>query len=175
MRAKYVGNKADRIINIVKSGEATASIPRGTPLILNVTSVAGADDGLAVVLPSTAGNANSFGLRYGVGIQTMAPGEFGESIVFGVAPYALIVRGARTATSLSWASVASLSSVGVLLGVDTAANAFVIGASIAGSVESNGGQAILLDSLASMAGSASASTDTRLTLTQGARIFVRML
>jgi hypothetical protein len=175
MRAKYAGNKADRILHVVKSGESTLTIPRGSPLILGTTNVAAPEtDGLAVMLPSSGGSAPSFQMRYGVATQSMAPGEYGETILFGIAPYALLQKITRAATTASWSAVAS-SAGGFPLGIDTVANIFIPGATIAGSVESNMVQAVLLDSLAAIAGSASNTSDTRTAIYVGARIFVRML
>jgi hypothetical protein len=174
MRAKYAGNKADKIILTVRNGEASASIPRGTPVCLAAGATSATNDGLDVVLPATAGNANSFGLRFGILTDTLTAGSFGESILFGVATYALITRMTRAASTDSWTSSASQAS-GVALGLDTLNNALLIGASIAGSIASQHADAVLLDSLASSAASASATSDTRTAITNAVRVFVRML
>lgn len=174
MRAKYAGNKADRIICTVRNGEASASLPKGTPVVLNISTASATDDGLSVVLPATAGVTNSFGLKYGVLTDTLVAGAYGESILFGVAAYALITRMTRAASSDSWTSSASQAS-GIGMGLDTINNAFLLGASIAGSIASNNMPAILLDSLASSAASASATSDTRTVITNANRAFIRML
>lgn len=174
MRAKYTGSRPDRVIMNVQNNEASASIPRGTPVILSATGVAATDDGLDVVLPATAGNVNSYGLRYGVLTSTLVAGQNGESILFGVAPFALVTRATRAASSDSWTSSASIAS-GVALGIDTLNNAFLIGASIAASIATNHIDAVLMDSIASFAASATATTDTRTLMTSGQRVFVRMM
>lgn len=175
MRIKAVGNKADRVICTVKNAEATASIPRGTPVVLNVSSTASNDtDGLTVVLPATAGNPLSYAARFGVITDTTAAGVLGESILFGYCAYALITRATRAASTDSWTSSASIAS-GVALGIDTLNNAFLVGASVAGSIATNHIDAVMLDVPASFAASASATSDTRTAMTAAVRAFIRMM
>ena len=174
MRAKYVGNKADKIILSVKNGETSATIPRGTPVVLNLSATAAADDGLSVVLPSTAGAAASYAYKYGVALDNYATGQLGESILNGVATYALVGVLTRSATSASWPSSASSAASLVALGLDTANNCFLLGASSAGSLP-GAGIAHMIDNVASIAGSASATSDTRTNIALGYRVFVRML
>lgn len=170
MRIKVAGNLGDKVIVNCKSAEASATIPRGTPVIavLNATN-----DGLAVVLPSTAGAALSFMGKLGVATESMAPGDVSQAIAYGYVQYALITRMTRAASSDSWTSSASAAS-GVALGIDTLNNAFLLGASSAGSLPSQA-FAMLVDSLASSAASATATSDARTAITNGVRAFVRML
>ncbi len=175
MRTKLVGNKADKIVLVVTNAEASTSIPRGTPLVLKLTTTASNSlDGLGVCLPSTAGSPLSYAVRYGVSTDTLAVNQTGESILFGVCNYALITRATRAASTDSWSASASTAS-GIALGVDTINNAFVMGASVAGSIATNHADAVLLDSISSIAASASATTDSNTAITVGARVFVRML
>lgn len=171
MRAKFAGNKRDSVILNFKNAEASASIPRGTPVILVLNAT---DDGLACVLPSTAGAALSFNARFGVATETVAATLVSEAICFGYVQYALITRMTRAASTDSWTSSASVAS-GIGLGIDTLNNAFLLGASRAGSLVSAADNAWLVDSLASSAASASATSDTRTAITNGVRAFVRML
>ena len=177
MRAKYVGNKADKIIMNVKSAEVTASIPRGTPVVLNLTSTSGTDDGLGVVLPATAGNAaSSPALRYGIVTDTLAAGALGESILFGYCAYAVAVLETRSTPGTggaSWSTMSQASGCG--MGIDTINNALAIGGgTIAGSVESNHQDIILLDSI-TLTASATNTSDTSTVITKAVRVFVRML
>lgn len=171
MRAKYAGNLADKIIVTIKNAEASASIPRGTPVIMVLNAT---DDGLAVVLPATAGAALSFNARLGVTTTTLTAGQTGESIAFGYVQYALVTRMTRAASTDSWTSSAAVAS-GIGLGIDTLNNAFLMGASRAGSLVSAADNAWLVDSLAASVASASATSDSRTAITNGARCFVRML
>ena len=171
MRAKYVGNKGDKLSVVVRNGEVSASIPRGTPVIAILN---GTNDGLDVVLPSTAGAALSFNARLGVVSETLTAGAFTDSIVYGYVAYALITRMTRSASSASWTSSASAAS-GVCLGIDILNNAFLLGASSDGSLAAAAANAFLVDSLASSAASATATSDTRTAITNGVRVFVRML
>jgi hypothetical protein len=175
IRLNQVGNKAGRIMASVRNGETSASIPRGTPVILKLSTTAdNPNDGLMVVLPATAGNVNSYGLKYGILVETIAAGVFSESILFGNCGYTLITRATRAASSDSWTSSASIAS-GVGLGIDTINNACLVGASIAASIASNNMPLIMLDSVASMAASATATSDTRTVITAAVRSFVRMM
>lgn len=171
MRLMQVGNKADIIAVNIKNAEASATIPRGTPVILVLNAT---DDGLAVVLPSTAGAALSFNARLGVATAAITATQYGEAIAFGYVAYALITRMTRAASSDSWTSSASAAS-GIGLGIDTLNNAFLLGASRAGSLVSAADNAWLVDSLASSAASATTTADTRTAITNGVRVFVRML
>ncbi len=169
MNVMTVGRGPQRVRVPVKSAEASATIPRGTPVCLVMN---GTDDGFAVVLPATGGAAKANLFNYGVVIDAIAPKEETDSIVYGLVPYALVTRATRAASSDSWTSSASVA-VGVMLAVDTINNAFLLGAS-AGSSNflPQGG---LAQSIASMAASATATTDTRTAITAGVRIFVRQL
>lgn len=170
-----VGNKAGRCRATVKNGETSSSIPRGTPVVLKLSTTADSDnDGLAVVLPGTAGSAHSYAFRYGVVTDTLAAGQLGESILWGNANYALVTRATRAASTDSWSASATVAS-GIALGVDTLNNAFLMAASSAGSLASNAANAVLVDSLATVSASASATSDTRTAITVAARVFVRML
>lgn len=170
MRITQVGNIKDHVAINVKNGEASATIPRGTPVVLAIN---GTDDGLGVVLPATAGAQKSGTLQMGVVLGSLAQGQLGESMVYGVVPYAIITRATRAASSDSWSASASHSNYWVLA-IDTLNNAFLPQAS---SLLTNtfAPQAALLDSMAAIAASATATSDTRTAITTSARVFVRMM
>jgi hypothetical protein len=177
MRGLPIGNKAsgNTYVGKVRNAEASASIPRGTPVILNLSTTASSSgDGMDVVLPATAGNPLSYAARYGIVTDTLAAGVYGESIVFGHASYALITRATRAASSDSWTSSASIAS-GVALGVDTLNNALLVGASVAGSIATNHIDYLMVDSVASIAASATATSDARTAITASVRVFVRVM
>jgi hypothetical protein len=178
MRGHPVGNKpsGNNFVLKVRNAESSATIPRGTPLVLKLSTSGAAGDGMDVVLPATAGNPLSYAARFGVACCSMAAGEYGEAILFGYCSYAIVTRATRagaTGTD-SWSSVDSSAS-GIACGIDTVNNALVMGASIAGAVASNHIDAVLLDSIPVLAASATATTDTRTAITRSARVFVRML
>lgn len=174
-RLPVVGNRGNHIISSVRNAETTNSIPRGTPVVLKLSTTAdNENDGFFVVLPATAGSAHSYALRYGVVTDTLAAGVNGESILFGVANYALVTRATRAASTDSWSASATVAS-GIALAIDTLNNAFLQAASSAGSLASVAPNAVLLDSLATVSASASATSDTRTAITVSARVFVRMM
>jgi hypothetical protein len=180
MRAKVIEtNKPEHYIHAVRNADTSTQaliIPTGTPLILNLSatpqpsggSPPGWEDGLQVVLPSTAGASNSSLYYYGIASGPIPYPTLGESLVHGVG-YALVVKATRSATSASWGSASSVAGAGLALTIDTTNNAFGSGASSASY------PFILLDNFASYAGSASNTSDTRLAITQLMRCFVRVM
>src|ERR1035437_3222095 len=176
MRVKLIGNKADKVIMNVRNDEASASIPAGTPVILNLSTTASASaDGLGVVLPATAGDPLSFAAKYGVLTNTLAVGQYGETVLFAIVTNALIARATRASSTASFSTYTTIAS-GIGLGIDTVNNAFgSAGASVAGLIASNAMMAILLDSLGSGTGSASTTSVTANTKYDTARVFLRML
>jgi hypothetical protein len=168
----------------------TGNINKGTPLVLNLSSTAqpaaangytaGAEDGLQVILPSTAGANQTAHLQYGVLLNTVAPQQMGEVMVHGVCQAVFEIILTRAATSSAWASYASLNS-NFMLSIDTANNAFATYTSLAANQFQP--PCVLLDTIASAATLAStftgtnslASTLTSYCSTILARVFVRMM
>jgi hypothetical protein len=186
MRTKLIeSNKPEKYIHNVRNVDTSPSgltIPIGTPLVLNLSATPqpptyvnglppGWEDGLQVVLPSTAGFAPSQLYAYGVATGPILFQQLGESMMHGVC-LAAVVRGTRAGTSgtNSWASGASVAAASNFLVIDTANNAFATTASA-----STGNPAILVDNLASYAGSATNATDTRTVVITLARAFVRFM
>lgn len=204
MRTKLVeSGKPEKYIHSVRNSEASASIPQGTPLVLNLSGTpqpttyqnglpAGVEDGLQVVLPSTAGAWSSLFLDYGVALNTIGNQQLGESIVHGVCTNALVVVHTRAASTDSWSAVAT-QAASLLLSIGTVNNAFETVASTLGYTFSETGGAtssgsgnfslpnspsfvaILLDSITTLAGSASATSDTRTAITMLKRVFLRRM
>jgi hypothetical protein len=202
MRAELTTNNRPDFIRANITNGDTVAIPTGTPVVLNLSSTpqpttaedgfaAGFQDGLQVVLPSTAGSPQSLFFAYGISMaQSLAVGAVGEALIFGIHAYALFVRATRASSTSSWSSSASLSSAaGFLLSIDTVNNAFASLAasslvlSTVSSIVSTAGidpqrQAmlmVLLDSLASFAASASNTSDSRTAMITQQRVFVRMM
>ena len=165
MRFQTLGPKREWINMKVRYGTA---ISRGQPVCL---SMSGTEDGFAVVLPSNSA-AKSHALFFGVATKTLAADALGETQVYGYCEYGMLSRQTRSATTVSWASVASIDTFCVL-SIDTVANAFAAGATQAASAFLP--VAVLLESVASLAGSASATSDTRTALTTNAKIFLRAM
>lgn len=166
MRFQSLGPKKDFINLKVRYGTA---VSRGQPVCLSMN---GTEDGFAVVLPSNSA-AKAYALFYGVAVKDVASGAFGEAQVFGYCEYGMLARASRSATTVSWASGASIDTFAVLT-IDTVMNAF---ASSGGTQAASAflPVAVLLESVASYAGSASATSDTRTALTSSAKIFLRAM
>lgn len=184
-----------------RNAESTATIPRGTPVILNLSStpqpttdsdgfVKGYEDGLQVVLPGTAGANPCAMYPFGIALQDTLSQQLGEFGMYGVFSYVLVQRATRANSGASWSSSASSSSAGgFLLSIDTLAQAFVtytpssISLANASSAVSTGGiniqnqqiNAVMLDSFSSLPSSASATSDTRTTINIGYRCFIRWI
>lgn len=152
-RAPDVGNKPLYTAITVKNAEASVAIPNGTPVALVMN---GTDDGLAVVLPSTAGatKASSFfqGVCYNPGGQILAVAALGQCIVGGLALNVRITQSTRATTTDSFNSWTSCA-LGDILSVDTVANG--LSRSGAGSNSHVGFLAVLGQTLASGASSGS--------------------
>ena len=185
-------NRPERYIHSVLNAETTttqnadSSINIGTPLILNLSSAGqpttgqdgfakGYQDGLQVVLPSSAGQIPSVHFSYGVAMGKIAQNQLGESMVHGVCMAVVEILLTRTSTTSVWASYASVAG-GYMLSIDTANNGFTSFSSIA----SNNFQppAAMLDNIPSFTTNASTigvSSLTSYVSTLLARVFIRMM
>lgn len=154
----------------IKNAESSSTIGRGRLVCLKHGTAT--NPGLDVVLPANAGTG-VFGNLFGVAINDVPAGKFGETQLFGSCEYAILRRATRGASTDSWASGASLAE-GHILAVDTVNNCFsTSAASQAASLFLP--IAVMNSSLASYASSASATSDTRTALTNAARVLLRML
>lgn len=176
------------VLNADTSGTQNADnhISIGTPLVLNLTSTpqpsAGADafgpgyqDGLQVVLPSTAGANPSQQLMYGIAMANIASLTLGESMIHGVCKAVIEVVLTRSATTTVWASYASINS-GFVMSIDTVNNALATYTSLAAAQAQP--PFVLLDSVASFTTNASTigvSSLTSYASTILARVFVRQM
>lgn len=167
---------ADRVAINVRNAEASASIPVGSPVVMVMNAT---NDGIDVVLPSTSAALNKIlAFRCGVTTRAMAAGDFGSAVVFGFHPSLLLLRQARTSSTVSWATEAARS-VGEYLSIDTVNNMWVTAATTytntTGATVSVYPDAALAQTLASYAGSASATSDTRTAITAAVKAFVRVM
>lgn len=181
MRTQTLGDKRDFIAARVRNAEATATIPRGTPvaLVLNAT-----EDGLAVVLPSTAGAAKCTAVRFGVALDDILAGQLGEVQSYGLCNYVILVVNSRANTSggSSFSSKDTLALL-VALSIDTVNNAFSTKASTTAfastdafslsAFQDNG--AVLAQTVASLAAIATSTNETRSVITQAVKAFLRMM
>jgi len=164
-------NKPERGTVRIKNAEASATINAGQPVCLVMN---GTDDGLAVVLPGTGGATKAHSLFFGVATENIATGNFGNSMVYGFHPAAVFYRGqTRAASTDSWASAASVAQ-GALLAIDTAFNAMVSNAASVGATAYLP-FALLGESIASAASSASATSDTRLSISTAQKVILRAM
>jgi len=188
MRTKLVeSNKPEKYIHSVRNVDtsaAGATIPTGSPLIMNLGPTpqppaytnglpAGWEDGLQVLLPATAGGNNSQLYYYGVAVGPIIYQQYGEAMVHGMC-MAAVVRGTRSATTVSWASSATGAVSGDALVCDTANNAFST-ATISPLSGFSVAPMVCVDNFATAAGSATNATDTRTAATVLVRAFVRQM
>lgn len=192
MRTKLIEtNKPEKYANVVRNAE-TVSIPRGTPLVLNLSGTpqpstyqnslpAGAEDGLQVVLPSSGGAFAANFYDYGVAYNDIPAGQLGDALIDGVVQ-ALVIMNTRSASDANWATSAS-QAASVLLVINTVANAFSQIAS-SGTAASNTTIssyasdiiAVLIDSYATQVTASSTNTaDTRTLSTALRRCFLRRM
>ena len=191
MRMKTVGNKRDAVYVVIHNAD-TVNMPIGSPICCN--NLAGTGDGIDVVLPSTVA-ANGVQVLLmgavaapGAGTSPGIPvGGYGEACVFGFCPDLLMTINTRSASTASWTSQTSIASGGFqALIPETVANGWTTAAGQAfipaGQATTATGAfsnflpfAILGQSLASQAASASATSDTRTCIYATVKGFLRML
>lgn len=162
-------DKPEGIILQVHSGEASASIPAGTPVIL---ALDGTNDGLDVVLPSSESVLANSAL-YGITLGVMAAGAYGQVRAFGFVRETVLRQRTRANSTDSFSSVSSLER-GHMLAVDTVNNAFSTkSASMAASMFLP--KAILAQTLASVASTVSTTANELTVLTTSVKTFVRFM
>lgn len=159
--------------------DAGASIPRGTPVAL---SLDGTDDGLAVKLPSGLSQDLAGIFFAGVVTDTIAAGQYGDAILFGIHQKAILRRATRAANTDNWAGSTSIAK-SVLLSIDTVNNCF----STAAASQTNDSNtsittfanrkpfAFLANDVASFASTDSTATSNGTALTIATKVFVRGL
>ena len=170
MKFQTLGDKPTFVDDFVRNDESTTTLQDGTPVVYTID---GTEDGLAVVLPATAGAIKTHALFAGVVVEDIIAGRIGTVRKTGIYRATRILRATRAASSDSWSSSASLAA-GHLLVVDTVNNVL---STVAASVGATGylPWAILAQSVASIAASASATSDSTTAITQAAKVFLRVL
>ena len=174
MRTKQVGNKRDIMAVVIRNADTISLLP-GQPVCLNMN---GTNDGLDVVSPNTGGATKAHAFAYGVVISPatsagLGVNQYGESQVFGFNSGVQLTRQTRSASSVTWASEASIAAYDLLV-IETVANGF----STSGGTQAATAYlpfAILQQTLASYASSATATTDTRTAITASVKAFLRMI
>ncbi len=169
MKYQTLGDKPNFLDVNVRNDEASATLTRGQPVCYAIDAT---EDGLAVVLPATALAATAQSLFAGVLLQDLTTNRIGNARVFGVAPYTIVTRATRAASSDSWSSSQSIAK-GVLLSIDTINNALLVGASVGASGYLPA--ALLAQTIASMAASATATSDSRTVITAAVKTFLRAM
>jgi hypothetical protein len=134
MRFKLVGNKADHIFGVVKNEESTAAIPAGTPVAMVMGKTGslgwnGTDDGIAVVLPKTAGASQASSFLFGIATAAISNQAVGEVLMFGIGN-AILNMGTFTTGATS---ASSTMPAGAILCVDTVNNCLQLASASLGS------------------------------------------
>lgn len=149
------------------SGETSAEIPAGAPVILNTSDLS------QVKLPSTAGGVTiAHPFFAGVATKATAAGQIVEIVAGGYCPQAKFVNRTRAASTDSWSSVAA-QALGNLMTIDTVNDAF--GYSTVGAATLMPYAIVLAEAIASIAGSASSTSNSSTAQTQMVKVWVRAL
>ncbi len=184
MNFQTLGDKKERVINRVKNAESTLTIERGTPVVLTMT---GTDDGLAVVLPSTAGQAKSNAFLFGVALDDIVAGAIGNVQSWGICDYVKLCLQSRSQTTgantIPTAETAALGLMLLLVTDSRVGNAFSTIADTVAAASSdaqtltrnNANLAFLGQSIASAAAIATSTNETRLAVTQAVKAFLRFM
>lgn len=148
------------------NGESANAFAAGEVAVVKVSSPGQA------VKPSTAGAAQTPSFFLGIATNAAAIGEPVEILVGGYVPNARYIHRSRAASSDSWASVAS-AAIGDYCTVNTVYNGVV--ASGAGAAAAAGNMIALMESIASLAGVATATSDTALVSSSFKKVWIRNL
>lgn len=179
MRHQTLGDKKDFLATHVRNDEASATISAGACTVL---SISGTEDGLRVVLPSTKSAAHALLFYYGVALADIPQGQVGEVQLFGLCLNATMVRQTRPTSTDTWNTEAT-QGISQLLSVNTVANALSTVASTRSIASTDTlalseiprAIAVLAQTLASYASSASATSDTRVAITASVKAFLFMM
>ncbi len=189
MNANTIGTRAFKEFLNFKSDEASASIPPGSPVVFSIDAT---EDGFAAYLPSSAGAAKCPELFAGIynGPGALLPGQMSKAQVFGLCEYAIVVQQSRANSGSNFSSAAALS-VGQPLKIDTVNNALATDSQVTGAmtivtgattatvaVDFGDGHAplfVMAQTLASADSAASTTSDTRVKITYGVKIFLRAM
>jgi hypothetical protein len=191
MNGPTIGSKPFREFQNYRNAEASASIDPGRPVVLVLN---GTEDGFEGVLPSTATATQSPFLFAGVNSlpTALVADAYGMAQISGLCNYALVAQQTRSASGASWSTAAALS-IGQPLTINTVANAFVAAAAagvatvtyVTGTATSDTlgltlgniflPYAVLAATTASAAASASTTSDTRLAITYGMKVYLRAM
>jgi hypothetical protein len=170
-QSQLITDKAQNTKEIVRNDES-ATIPVGTPVAYVFDAT---DDGLAVVLPSTAGAAKAHTLFAGIVVDNALPTDLpklGRVLRHGLCRVTKVMMQTRAASTDSFASY-SAGAVGDVLVVNTVANCLLRTA--AGAASAYQPIAILGETYASGASSASATSDTRTLISSSLKTFIRSM
>ena len=176
MRFQTLGNKSAFMSDQMRNSDSTlVTMKRGTQVYLTFN---GTEDGFACILPSSASAAQQLSFAYGVVTDDVLAGQVGEARRHGLCNYILIAAQTRSASTNSFATVASLA-LGLPLGIDTVNNCFLTVASSEASAATlpiiDQYFGFLAQNVATLAGIASNTAATQLILYQGVKAFLRML
>lgn len=167
MNQPQLGNKSQVVSRTVKNAD-TVPIPAGTPVVL---AVSGTDDGLAVVLPGTAGTARASSLCVGISGRAIPVGGIDSAVCSGVITNAKITMQTRATSTDSFASANSMN-FGDVLVIETVGNGF--SRSAAGAQSANVPAFALCQSVASQAGQASNSSNTGVASQVSAKVLIQL-
>lgn len=186
------GKSAAARITVAIHNADTITIPAGSPVVFNMN---GTNNGLDVVLFSSVTAANQQqGFRCGVVFNNVPVGGFDEAVVFGYTNFLLLIRQTRAASTANWTTEAARSvgehltavSVNTAASIPNLTNGWSTTGSTVQIVTGTGStgainqtvyvcDAILAQTLASYASSASTTSDTRTAITAAVKAFVRVL
>jgi hypothetical protein len=160
------GNKQDHLIVAIKNND-TVTIQQGAPVILDRSS-----DGINVLSIESLDETNR-PFFFGFALETLAAGAVGDSIVFGFYLTVRYIANSRSASSVSWATTEA-HVAGEQMDFYTTPG--IQAMSLMGTIpDATLPQVFVAVAIASLAGVASATSDTRLVSTGTVKAFVRAM
>ena len=149
------------------NGESSSSITAGEPVVLSAS-----DNGAKVVLPATGGVTQATPLFAGIAVKTTTPGNAVEIVGAGYVAKAKFLVRTRAASTDSFSTVAAMA-IGNMLTIDTVNNA--VAYSTVGAAALAVPAVVLMESIASIAGVASATSNALTYSTTSVKVWVRAL
>lgn len=168
--AQLTKDKVEKVFIQVRNDESSADLAAGTLVCFTMDATR---DGLDVVGVNTGGAAKSTSLFAGVLPRAIVNARYGISQVYGYVNSVKHIKNTRAASTDSYTSMTSVA-VGDFLFVQTLGGGGV-SRSGAGAANQNPGFLIAAESVASVAASASTTSDTSIAVTGTMKAFVRAL
>jgi hypothetical protein len=110
MRFKFAGNKADKVIVVIKNNDPNSTVIKsGAPTFFVVPASTTNNNGLEVAAADALASAQAgFFAGFNLSPGNMNVGDFGEAMMYGYFDYARVLLSTRATSTDVWASYAAI-------------------------------------------------------------------